>query len=175
MREHEPRVIVALRELYLANADGELFKRLSSSDATVLPIVTGIRRADAAQQSGEVGIKPVGEAWEKLEKRAPAATRVITQIKPAKSADSNTIQIGIPSSVGDNEVKVSRRYSAKGIDDCLKCHRHVGVHAQFLDRPGRDWYSYVGGSGKTANGFGIFSLNGMSRQLITSGHLRRQQ
>ena len=46
--EHTAEIIVCLGELYLANAEGKLFKRLSARDGLVLPVVTGIGREEAA-------------------------------------------------------------------------------------------------------------------------------
>jgi len=46
--EHEPSIVVALGDLYLADAHGELFKRFSPADGIVLPVLTGISRQSAA-------------------------------------------------------------------------------------------------------------------------------
>jgi cell division protein FtsQ len=50
VREYEPAVLVALNEIYLANADGELFKRMAAGDGVLLPIVTGLVREDAQKE-----------------------------------------------------------------------------------------------------------------------------
>jgi cell division septal protein FtsQ len=55
IEEHQPEVVVALAEPYLANADGELFKRLSARDRVVLPVVTGIDRDQAARDPEATG------------------------------------------------------------------------------------------------------------------------
>lgn len=44
--EHQPAVAVALGEIYLANEEGEIFKRLEIGDGVVLPVVTGLGRND---------------------------------------------------------------------------------------------------------------------------------
>jgi len=51
VEEHQPEVVVALAEPYLASVDGELFKRITAHDGIVLPVVTGIERDQAAQDS----------------------------------------------------------------------------------------------------------------------------
>ncbi|OGQ84293.1 MAG: hypothetical protein A2289_10140 [Deltaproteobacteria bacterium RIFOXYA12_FULL_58_15] len=52
--EFEPAIVVALGELYLADATGQLFKRLSSRDAIVLPVITGVHRGDATDTPAAV-------------------------------------------------------------------------------------------------------------------------
>jgi cell division septal protein FtsQ len=44
--EREPACAVAFGALYLADADGKVFKRASSEEATGLPVITGIARDD---------------------------------------------------------------------------------------------------------------------------------
>jgi len=48
IKEHIPVIIIALDELYLANEDGEIFKRLATDDRVVLPVVRGLGREDVA-------------------------------------------------------------------------------------------------------------------------------
>jgi len=42
IEEHDPQIIVAVGDAYLANSDGQLFKRLSPTDDTILPVLSGI-------------------------------------------------------------------------------------------------------------------------------------
>lgn len=46
VQEHEPGILVALEEIYLANREGVLFKRLSPLDHVVLPVLTGMTKED---------------------------------------------------------------------------------------------------------------------------------
>jgi hypothetical protein len=46
--EHQPKLLVSVGEVYIANADGELFKRLDASDNVVLPVLTGLLRDEVA-------------------------------------------------------------------------------------------------------------------------------
>ncbi len=46
--EHKPAALVSLGELYLATADGEPFKRLEPGDPIDLPLVTGLRAENLA-------------------------------------------------------------------------------------------------------------------------------
>jgi cell division protein FtsQ len=61
IEEHEATLVVALGELYLANASGELFKKLSADDGVVLPVLTGIARERVMQDPAEVAIS-IGDA-----------------------------------------------------------------------------------------------------------------
>ena len=47
VEEHTPVAIVALGELYVVDADGEPFKRVSAAEALDLPLVTGVDRESA--------------------------------------------------------------------------------------------------------------------------------
>lgn len=49
VEECEPRVLVSLGEIYIANALGHPFKRLGAVDQVVLPVVTGITREQASR------------------------------------------------------------------------------------------------------------------------------
>jgi hypothetical protein len=51
--EHEPALLVSLGELYLADAQGQLFKRFEAQDHVALPVVTGMDR-EGAIQHGEL-------------------------------------------------------------------------------------------------------------------------
>ena len=44
--EHRPGLLVALSEIYVANQDGVLFKKLAGDDAIVMPVLTGLKRDD---------------------------------------------------------------------------------------------------------------------------------
>ena len=52
--EREPRLVVALDSLYLADGDGVLFKRVGQGDDLDLPVVTGVSRAGFAHKPAEV-------------------------------------------------------------------------------------------------------------------------
>ncbi len=52
--ERQPRLVVALDSLYLADAQGALFKRVGQGDDLDLPIVTGISRSLFAEKRSEV-------------------------------------------------------------------------------------------------------------------------
>lgn len=54
IHEHQPVLLVSLGELYLANAQGQLFKRFEAQDKVDVPVVTGIDREGAAQHNDEV-------------------------------------------------------------------------------------------------------------------------
>ena len=49
IKEHTPAIVVALGELYLANGDGQVFKRLGTEDRVVLPVLTGLGREGVAE------------------------------------------------------------------------------------------------------------------------------
>ena len=51
--EHEPGLLVALSELYIANQEGILFKKLIGSDGIVLPVLTGLKRSDIENNPAE--------------------------------------------------------------------------------------------------------------------------
>jgi cell division protein FtsQ len=51
--EREAACAVALGALYLAEADGNVFKRASADEAAVMPVVTGVAREDYLQQPAE--------------------------------------------------------------------------------------------------------------------------
>jgi hypothetical protein len=57
VHEHEPVLLVSLGDLYLANAQGQLFKRFESQDQVSLPVVTGMDREGAVSRSDDVGAK----------------------------------------------------------------------------------------------------------------------
>lgn len=48
--EHEPALIVSLGDVYLANAQGHLFKRLVAADRVDAPVLTGLTREAAAKR-----------------------------------------------------------------------------------------------------------------------------
>lgn len=47
--EYEPAMVVALGDLYLADASGHVFNRLRAADDVTLPVLTGLSRADVAR------------------------------------------------------------------------------------------------------------------------------
>ena len=48
--EHEPALIVSLGDVYLANGQGRLFKRLAAADRVDAPVLTGLTREAAAKR-----------------------------------------------------------------------------------------------------------------------------
>ncbi len=52
--EHTPAILASLGDVYLADGEGRLFKRLSAADGIELPVVTGLTREDAARKPDEV-------------------------------------------------------------------------------------------------------------------------
>lgn len=48
--EHEPRILVSVGEIYVANERGELFKHMSPRDGLQLPVMTGLDRDVAARE-----------------------------------------------------------------------------------------------------------------------------
>jgi cell division protein FtsQ len=54
VQEYEPAILVSLGEVYLATAEGKLFKRLSPGDGVGLPVVTGFSRDDAARSTTDL-------------------------------------------------------------------------------------------------------------------------
>lgn len=48
IKEHEPALLVAIDDLYVANQEGHLFKRLRANDNVVLPILSGLTRQELA-------------------------------------------------------------------------------------------------------------------------------
>lgn len=53
VREHQPVVMVALEHLYYADADGEVVKRYAPGEREVLPVVTGLERAQVEADDPE--------------------------------------------------------------------------------------------------------------------------
>jgi cell division protein FtsQ len=72
--ENAPAIVLALGELYLANKDGQVFKRLTVEDRVVLPVVTGLGREELAD-APELGT---------------ARTRVAIELGAAVQADAAT-------------------------------------------------------------------------------------
>jgi cell division septal protein FtsQ len=54
IKEHQPVLLVSLGDLYLANPQGQLFKRFEARDKVDVPVVTGIDREGAAKHNDEV-------------------------------------------------------------------------------------------------------------------------
>ncbi len=54
--EHEPAVVVALGDLYLADGDGVVFKRLTGEDRVALPVVTGLGREQITNEPTETQV-----------------------------------------------------------------------------------------------------------------------
>ncbi|MEK7705324.1 MAG: FtsQ-type POTRA domain-containing protein, partial [Myxococcota bacterium] len=57
VREHEPAIVVALGDLYLADSSGHVFGRLRGGDKVTLPVLSGLERADAARQPSELAMQ----------------------------------------------------------------------------------------------------------------------
>jgi len=59
--EREPALLVALDKLYIADADGALFKRAQAGDSLDLPVVTGLPRQQFQEQrtAGEAKLREV--------------------------------------------------------------------------------------------------------------------
>ncbi len=76
--EHTPGIFVSLNEVYVANKDGDLFKRLSSRDGLLFPVLTGLdldaTEFDSYRQKGTV--KEAIEIVETLEKYRTVFGRV---------------------------------------------------------------------------------------------------
>jgi cell division protein FtsQ len=53
LSEHSARLLVSMGDIYVANAEGHLFKRLAAGDQLVLPVVTGIE-ADENDEAAAV-------------------------------------------------------------------------------------------------------------------------
>lgn len=58
--EHVPVVLVALGHLYYANAEGEIVKRYTPGEQEVLPVVTGLGRAEVEAEDAETKRRLVG-------------------------------------------------------------------------------------------------------------------
>jgi cell division protein FtsQ len=54
VREYEPAVLVALGDIYLANDEGEVFKRMAAGDGALLPIITGLSRDEATRDTEQL-------------------------------------------------------------------------------------------------------------------------
>jgi cell division protein FtsQ len=54
LEEQQPAILVAIEELYIANAEGELFKRLEPQDGITGPVLTGLRREDTSLRPDRV-------------------------------------------------------------------------------------------------------------------------
>jgi cell division protein FtsQ len=54
VREFDPVVLVALDNLYYADADGEIVKRWAPGETEEMPVVTGLRRTEVEQDDGRV-------------------------------------------------------------------------------------------------------------------------
>jgi len=55
--ENEPAVLVALSEVYVADGQGRLFKRLAPGDKLSLPVITGLDREEAARKRDATAAK----------------------------------------------------------------------------------------------------------------------
>jgi cell division protein FtsQ len=51
VEEHQPMALVGLKELYLVNQDGNIFKKAASTDPRNLPVITGIDENDFKKNS----------------------------------------------------------------------------------------------------------------------------
>jgi len=51
--EHQPAILVSVGEVYIANPEGEIFKRLDAQDGIATPMITGLRREDTANHPVE--------------------------------------------------------------------------------------------------------------------------
>ncbi len=74
VREYDPAVIVVLGDLYLATADGELFKRMAAGDGALLPIITGLTR-DEADRDPETTRARIREGFELAQVLAQSAAK----------------------------------------------------------------------------------------------------
>lgn len=50
LTEHQPAIVVSLGGVYLANAQGHLFKRLAARDDVELPVMTGLSRDEVSRR-----------------------------------------------------------------------------------------------------------------------------
>jgi cell division protein FtsQ len=57
VEEYEPALVVALDDLYYADAEGHVFKRVASGDMTSLPVLTGIDRSAAIEEAEATAVR----------------------------------------------------------------------------------------------------------------------
>ena len=57
VEEHVPAALAVLGDLYVVDAEGVPFKKVSGADALDLPLITGISREEAAQAPEETGAR----------------------------------------------------------------------------------------------------------------------
>lgn len=75
VQEHQPRLLVSLGDLYLANEKGQLFKRFEVHDQLSLPVVTGLDREHAAKHP-DATQKRIAEALGLAQALTPYEKRV---------------------------------------------------------------------------------------------------
>jgi cell division protein FtsQ len=112
--EHEPQGVVSLGELYLVNAEGQPFKRLTPQDDLDLPLITGLDR-DAFVENPELSKLRILSAlalipvWNK-------ADGVLSEIRTsdlgltAVTAEGREVRLG----EGDIDVKLKRLRQIQG-------------------------------------------------------------
>jgi len=76
VEEHQPAALAVLGELYVVDAEGIPFKRLSGADALDLPLVTGVSREEAARSPEESAARlrtalALIDAWSRVVQRPP--------------------------------------------------------------------------------------------------------
>jgi cell division protein FtsQ len=57
VEEHVPAALAVMGDLYVVDADGVAFKKVSGSDALDLPLITGVTREEAAQAPEETAAR----------------------------------------------------------------------------------------------------------------------
>lgn len=127
IHEHEPVLLVSLGQLYLANAQGQLFKRFEAQDQVDVPVVTGIDRDGAAQHNDEVSRRlktaallahTIGEErddfgrLEELHWDEDLGWNIILQPDAADNMDALSLRSGVRAQLGHNPSERLSRVAA---------------------------------------------------------------
>lgn len=96
VREHEPRVLVALGELYLANEEGEIIKSYEPGDPWSFPVITGLDRQAVERDDARLR-EPIRlvQAWSELDLPPLSEVRVHGRLGlSARTADGRSVRLG---------------------------------------------------------------------------------
>jgi len=82
IEEHQPAALVALEELYVADAEGRLFKRLQAADGIDLPVLTGFDREVYRREPARVarGVRACLELLRAVEANACLGGRRVAEV-----------------------------------------------------------------------------------------------
>lgn len=106
VEEHAPAALAVLGDLYVVDAEGVPFKKVSGADALDLPLITGISREDAARSPEEVAGRvrtALGliAAWARTGQR-PALSEVHLEEGGLRAVDAEGQVVALASGVPDD-------------------------------------------------------------------------